>query len=122
MAYASDESGRSEVYVAPFPGPGAKWQISNAGGGYPRWRANGRELFYFSTGKLMAAAVGLGADRVEVESVQPLFEMSRPGGGARPYYDVSPDGQRFLHIVLASRATETPLTLLANWPALLKKD
>ncbi len=122
VAYASDESGRSEVYVAPFPGPGAKWQISNAGGGYPRWRANGRELFYFSTGKLMAAAVGLGADRVEVESVQPLFEMSRPGGGARPYYDVSPDGQRFLHIVLASRATETPLTLLANWPALLKKD
>jgi len=121
VAYTSNESGRSEVYVAPFPGPGAKWQISNAGGGNPRWRADGSELFYLASGKLMAAAVRIGAERVEVESVQPLFEISRPGGGARPYYDVSPDGQRFLHIVLAQRATETPLTLVTNWPTLVNK-
>ena len=121
VAYTSNESGRSEVYVAPFPGPGAKWQISNAGGGHPRWRADGSELFYVASGKLMAAAVRIGAERVEVESVQPLFDISRPGGGARPYYDVSPDGQRFLHIVLAQRATETPLTLITNWPTLVNK-
>lgn len=83
--------------------------------------ASRRELFYLASGKLMAAAVRIGAERVEVESVQPLFDISRPGGGARPYYDVSPDGQRFLHIVLAQRATETPLTLVTNWPTLVNK-
>lgn len=120
VAYSSNESGRGEVYVTSFPRPGAKWQISDAGGSYPRWRADGKELFYWSDGQLMAATVRSDAVRLEVEVVRHLFEMRPSAGGARSFYDVSPDGQRFLHSVSAEQATATPLTLVTNWPALLK--
>lgn len=119
VAYASSESGRSEVYVAPFPGPGGEWQISEFGGGLPRWRRDGKELFYHAPdNKLMVATVAGGADRIDVEAVRPVFEMRVPDGEARSFYDVTSDGQRFLMIV--PEPTLAPLTLVSNWPALLE--
>ena len=68
IAYMSEESGRYEVYVQPFPGPGGKWQISTNGGTTPVWAQNGRELFYMSSGKLMSVGV----------TTQPTFSASTP--------------------------------------------
>ncbi|MDO8677084.1 MAG: hypothetical protein Q7R30_00755 [Acidobacteriota bacterium] len=70
----------------------------------------------------MAAAIRSDAARLDVEAVRPLFEMRSPGGGVRSFYDASRDGQRFLHSVAAEQAAATPITLVTNWPALLKKN
>ena len=101
VAYTSNESGRFQVYVQGFSGApsgfGGKWQISANGGGQPRWRGDGRELFYLSTDrKLMAVEVRL-AGGVEAGAPRELFQTSAAGG---PFfagvYDVTADGQRFL--------------------------
>ncbi len=123
IAYMSDESGRREVYVAPFPKPGGKWQISTAGGNHSRWRRDGREIFYLSPdNNLMAAEVngqGLG---FKVGAVRPLFQLrlARPRA-QRSEYDVSADGQRFLVNTALEQPTSTPITLVINWTAGLKK-
>jgi Tol biopolymer transport system component len=124
VAYASDESGRNEVYVAPFPGPGGKWQVSAAGGHWPRWRRDGRELFFLAPdGRVLAAEVEGRGSTFEIATIRPLFQTQvrlRPtvqGYGC----DVSPDGQRFLVNTLAEEAAPAPITLVVNWPALLKK-
>jgi Tol biopolymer transport system component len=119
LAYVSDETGREEVWVAPFPGPGGKWRISTNGGSWPRWRRDGRELFFVEmTNRLMVASVtGLEAALV-VESVRPLFEI-RARVNSRYMYDVSADGKRFLVNTLSEQPATPPLTLVVNWPALL---
>jgi hypothetical protein len=118
VVYASNESGRREVYVSPFPGPGGKEQISTAGGTDARWRRNGREILYLSPdNKLMAAAVIVGRDRVDVGDVKPLFDLLKVG--QRSAYDVSPDGERILAVTI--EGASPPLTLVVNWPELLKK-
>ena len=120
VADAASESGRPEVYVAPFPGPGGNQQISIAGGSYPRWRSDGKELFYQSLdNKLMAATGRADGERVELDAVQPLFEMRAPDGLPRNFYDVASDGQRFM-IVVPDDTASTPLTLVSNWPTLVK--
>jgi hypothetical protein len=127
IAYSSDESGRYEVYVTPFPGPGGKWQVSTASGDWPRWRRDGKEIFYVAPAdnKLMAAAVNGRGSAFEVGAVRPLFDTRvagppsvRPGQGRM--YDISPDGQRFLVNTVAEEAASAPITLVVNWPALLK--
>jgi len=121
IAYGSDESGRNEVYVAPFPQPAGKWQISTAGGNWPRWRHDGKELFYLAPdGKLMAATVNGEASAFAVDAVRPLFDTRL--GGLRYAYDVSPDGQRFLVNTVVEEAAASPITLVVNWPAALKKS
>jgi eukaryotic-like serine/threonine-protein kinase len=123
ITYASNESGRYEVYVTPFPGPGAKWQVSTAGGDFPRWRRDSKEIFYLANApdyKLMAAAVNGGGSTFEVGAVRPLFD-ARAVANQRWMYDISPDGQRFLVNTLAEEAASAPITLVVNWPALLKK-
>jgi eukaryotic-like serine/threonine-protein kinase len=117
LAYVSDASGRYEIYVQPYPGPGGKWQISTEGGTEPMWNRNGRELFYRSGGKMMVVEI----------TTQPSFAMGRPrtlfeGGqympptGSYPYpfpnYDVSPDGQRFLMI---TRDSKPQINVVLNW-------
>lgn len=121
VAYFSDESGKSEVYVAPFPGPGGKWQISTAGGSFPRWRRDGTEIFYRAPdNKLMAAAVNGRGGSFEVGAVRPLFETLMQLGGRYPY-DVSPDGQRFLINTAPEQAGSAPITVVLDWTAGLKK-
>jgi serine/threonine protein kinase/Tol biopolymer transport system component len=119
VAYFSNESGRAEVYVSPFPGPGEKTLISTAGGIDPRWRQDGKEILYLNDNKLMAAAVSADRDRFEVGDVKPLFDL--PKVGPRAAYDVSPDGQRILAVTQKTQAGLAPLTLVMNWPELLKK-
>ena len=121
VAYVSDESGRTEVYVAPFPGPGGRWQISTGGGTFPRWRRDGTEIFYIARDlKLMAAAVNSKDSRFDVGAVKPLFD-SHCTGGTRYCYDVSADGQRFLVITAPEQAASAPITVVVNWSAGLKK-
>ena len=120
VAYNSDESGRFEIYVAPFPGPSGKRQVSTSGGIEPRWRGDGKEIFYLSSdNKLMAAEVnGLGV-RVEGGAVRPLFEIRPSGLGY--FYDVTADGERFLVNTVVEQKAAAPITLVQNWTAELKK-
>ena len=111
----------SEIYVAPFPGPGGKWQISTAGGTLPRWRHDGTEIFYLTPdNRLMAAAVNGKGASFEVGAVKPLFATRIATGGSYQY-DVSADGQRFLINTAPEQATSAPITVVLNWTAGLKK-
>jgi len=79
VAYTSDESGRGEIYVAPFPGSGGKHQVSLAGGEQPRWRADGKKLFYIAPdNRLMAAEIGIKGAEVEIGAVRTLLDRFRP--------------------------------------------
>ena len=94
VAYVSNESGRYEISVQAFPGPGGKWQVSSGGGTMPRWRKDGRELFYLGPeGQLMAAEVRL-SPSFESRVPAALFKVALREGPDRQY-DVSPDGTRF---------------------------
>jgi len=120
FAYFSYESGRPEVYVVPFPGPGGKFQISHTSGWLVRW-ANGGRLFYSTMGnRLMEADLALNATSVQVKSIHPLFEMKPPNLNM-PLFDVTPDGERFV-VVTSDRPESSSITLVTNWTALLKKQ
>ena len=120
VAYDSTESGRREVWVQPFPPTGSRWQISNMGGTSPRWRGDGKELFYISAdGMLTVVAVEPGRT-FERRAPKPLFQtMFR--GGVYASYAVSHDGQRFLINVPPRAEDATPITVIMNWTTLLKK-
>src|SRR6266436_4137218 len=91
VAYQSNESQQNEIYVAPFPGPGGKRQISTSGGTFPRWRRDGQEIFYIAPdGRLAAAELNIKGSTIEVGQVRPLGVLVLAS------YDVSADGQRFL--------------------------
>jgi len=118
LAYESDESGRYEVYVRGFPGPGGKWQVSTNGGVMPVWRRDGRELFYVSADrKLMSVTIdGDGAFRYDTP--RPLFDF---GGWVTDdgwsNYDVAPAGDRFLILEGLENAgtSEAAVTLVQGW-------
>jgi serine/threonine protein kinase len=117
VAFASNESGRPEVYAVSFPEGKRKVQISNAGGFEPRWRADGKELFYLRPGgTLMAVDVQPGAGP-KVGAPRPLFDFP----GSAQDYDVAPDGQRFLVNVPVVESNAVPLNLVVNWTAGLKR-
>lgn len=123
LAYTSDESGQSEVYVQSFPSPAGKWRISTGGGGDARWRADGRELFYIAGDRrLMSVPVRTGAT-VELGPPVPLFDtgMSPHWGEARNHYDISADGRRFLFMVPVADDRTAPFTIVINWAAGLHK-
>jgi len=124
VAYASNESGKWEIFVAPFPGPGGNWKVSAAGGSEPRWRRDGRELFYLAPdGKLMAVEVKAGAT-FEAGAATPLFQTRRRVTVSSTdmfSYDVAPDGQRFLVAKDVGELTSSPLTVVLNWAEGLKR-
>jgi eukaryotic-like serine/threonine-protein kinase len=122
VAYASTESGRSEVYVIPFGGGTGKWQISSAGGISPVWRRDGKELFYWSAdNSLMSVSITLRTGEVEVGEASMLARWNNPIGniGISSPYDVVLDGQRFIGISVG-RQPSRPITLVTNWTAELK--
>jgi hypothetical protein len=99
----------------PFPGPGGKRQISTAGGVHPRWRADGKEIFYIAAGqRLTAAKVTIKGVEIETGEVHALFGPLLTGGGYR--YDVSADGQHILAVTPRANASEA-LTIVQNWTA-----
>jgi eukaryotic-like serine/threonine-protein kinase len=133
IAYASDESGRPEIYVRPFPlaADSGKWTVSNGGGGAPRWRRDGKELFFLTTNfrTVMVAQVSYTPSFTTSVPV-PAFSASiqnnvaTGGGGSDSFnWDVTAEGKKFL---LASVATQDdlpqpPIRVVLNWTALLKK-
>jgi Tol biopolymer transport system component len=121
VAYASDESGASEIYVRGFPGGHPQVRISASGGDVPRWSRDGRQLFFYGSGQMMAARVSATGTTFDVAAVTPLFECRAPEGFRRMFYDVMPDG-RFLLMTPAAGASPTSLTLTVNWPQLRQAD
>jgi serine/threonine protein kinase len=121
IAYASDESGRQEIYVQSFPVPGNKRRISINGGAWPRWRSDGAELIYVAPGRIVTSVPVTIGDRFAAGAPTPLFQSRTATAGAVGVVDpfeVSLDGKRFLMSVRPPAATS--ISLILNWPALLK--
>lgn len=122
IAYASNESGASEVYVQTFPEQGGKWPISTDGGTEPAWRHDGKELFYIGQTKLMAVEVKTDANSFQPGIPKPLFDIPLlPQTTARNRYVVTPDGQRFLFSAAAKGGDASMINVVVNWPAELRK-
>jgi Tol biopolymer transport system component len=123
MAYSSDESGRWEIYVQPIPATEGKWQISNAGGTQPRWRGDGREIFYLSLDKKITSLdVKLGP-RPEFGSPKALFPVRvlQNAQGSDEFVP-TPDGKRFLAMAATSSGLgPQAFKVVLNWPAGVKK-
>jgi Tol biopolymer transport system component len=120
VAYTSNESGKFEVYVETVPRSDRKWTVSTSGGYEPRWRTDGREIYYLAEDrKLMAVSVGAGPS---FGIPKPLFQTRVPAGvnPNRTHYVPSRDGQRFL-VNMALDAPISPITVVVNWTATLKK-
>jgi eukaryotic-like serine/threonine-protein kinase len=123
IAYSSDESGRAEVYVQPFPGPGGKWQISTEGGNWPVWARSGRELFYLNGSKIMSVVVttqpGFAASTPRLLADVPVQTSSFYGGNGE--FDVSPDGQHFQFIKAREQnVLPAEVRVVLNWDEGLK--
>jgi Tol biopolymer transport system component len=121
VAYNSNASGRLEVYIRSFPGPGGQFQVSRNGGWAPRWRRDGKEIFFLALdGAMMAADVTLGKD-VQASVPHMLFPTPLLRTNDRHVYTVSGDGKRFLLRVPDQRQVLIPITMVLNWPAIAKK-
>jgi len=123
LAYVSDEFGRDQVYIRPYPEPDVKFLISGEeGGGEPVWSPDGSELFYRNGNKMMAVKVQT-TPRLAADTPEILFEGSYRGLNSIPrgyqYYDISPDGQRFLMVKIDPDATQIHVVL--NWFEELKR-
>jgi serine/threonine protein kinase len=124
VAFASNETGKWEIYVTSFPDARGKWQVSIGGGEQPRWRGDGKELFYLSSDvKMMAAPVTLGANFDAVTPIA-LFQTTPRQSVSRTdlfVYDVSRDGQRFLINTQVKQGESQPMSVVLNWPAKLNQ-
>jgi Tol biopolymer transport system component len=122
VAYRSNESGRFEIYVTTFPGPGGRWQVSTAGGGFPLWRRDRKELFYIAPDNtLMAAQVNGTGAAFDVGDVKPLFRLPPFAANNNFPYAVTGDGQRFVVASLVQEQSLEPLSVIINWPTAVKK-
>ena len=134
VAYESNESGRREIYIRPFAAPAAsgvaanpsagQWQVSTAGGIYPRWRHDGKELYYIGpSGEMMAVPITATGTTLEPGAPAALFPTGMYGGGVENgqgrQYDVSRDGRFLINTVLDHASA--PITLLMNWHPEAKK-
>ena len=123
ITYTSDESGAPEVYVQTFPASDSKWRVSTDGGGQPRWRRDGRELFYIAADrKLMAVDVKPGAT-FEAGVPKTLFDtrVLTVTDNFRNHYAVTADGQRFLINSNVEETNAAPISVVVNWTAGLKR-
>jgi eukaryotic-like serine/threonine-protein kinase len=124
VAYASNETGKWQIYVTSFPDARGKWQVSTGGGEQPRWRGDGKELFFLSSdSKMMAAPVTIGANFDSGTPVA-LFQTTprQPISLNDQFvYDVSRDGQQFLVNTPMKQAETAPMSVVLNWPAKLNK-
>lgn len=120
IAYMSEESGSPEVYVEPFPGTGARWQVSPRGGLEPHWRGDGKELFFIAANEtLMALSV---SGDWQAARPRPLFRVSVPDLGGAGDYAVSRDGEAFVVNLFVSDPAVPPIDVVMNWTALLGKQ
>jgi len=120
IAYQSNESGRFEIYVQPFPEPGIKQRISTNGGSQVRWRRDRRELFYIALdGRLMSVPIRFSSDGKTIDPGMPVALFPSHVGNAvqvpRQQYFVSPDGQRFLINTVTEKGNSSPITVILNY-------
>ncbi len=118
IAYRSNESGQSEVYVRAFPGPGGRWQVSTKGGTHPVWSPDGTELFYLDGRQVMSAPVVTDSEHFSVGSPEELFSTGPPSSFWYPRIDIMPDGERFIMLQGAGgeeRQELHQLTFVFNW-------
>jgi serine/threonine protein kinase/Tol biopolymer transport system component len=124
VAYASNETGKWQIYVTSFPEGRGKWQVSTGGGEQPRWRGDGKELFYLSLDRKMMAAFVTTGTHFDAGAPVVLFQ-STPRQPVMIHdlfvYDVSRDGQRFLINTQVKQADTAPMSVILNWPAKLGK-
>ncbi len=122
LGYQSNESGRQEIYVTPFPQGGAKWQVSQAGGMTPMWRADGKVLYYRSLdGTLMDASIAANGGALEVGTPHEFATIQLPDLGATAVaYALPPKGDRFL-VLRSQQNGPNPLTLVTNWTSGLRR-
>jgi eukaryotic-like serine/threonine-protein kinase len=123
VAYISNESSQNEVYLQSFPASSQRWPVSTRGGDYPRWRRDGKELFYLSAdGKVMAVQVKTGG-AFQPGIPEALFDLSAVKMALGSYlgYDVTADGQRFLFVSQIADPAASSLAVVVNWTADLKK-
>jgi len=136
IAYVSDESGRAEVYVQPFPPSGGKWEVSTGGGRLPYWRSDNKEIVF-----AIGSDYDVTVDAVEIRVTGSVPQLAPPkvlfttpwlpnvtqvtttvsSAGINRPYAMSADGQRFLILKPVAPYSESPVTLLVNWPGALKK-
>ena len=123
IAYASDESGRFEVYVTQFPQKRGRWQVSTTGGSQPWWRGDGRELFYLGPDQTLMSVAVAADDAFQASVPTALFKANFPAVVPAYWgnYCVTADGQRFLVCELLPEAASTPINVVLNWTAALKK-
>jgi len=127
VAYASNDTGRSEIYIQAFPAPGVngpkgRWQISSGGGYQVKWKGDGKELYFESLdGKMMAAGIQAGPQGIHAETPRVLFSADFATTSLHEF-DVTPDGQRFL-LMLQPKIQDSgeKLTVVSNWQAALRK-
>jgi len=120
IAYHSNESGKEEVYVVPFPGPGGKWQISTSGGRAPAWTRGGREIVYQAPGDEIMAVEVRSAPTFQAGIPRALFKTNLRLPPGRQF-DVTPDGERFLINLRSGDQASDPVTLVQNWAAERKR-
>ena len=122
LAYRSDESGRNEIYVQPYPATGAKWTISNQGGSSPQWRGDGKELFYKAPDDTVYAVPVTLAPVFDAGTPVALFKRRlEPNGIVRNRWVVSADGQKFLLDALVTDKSDIPFSVVLNWTQTLEK-
>jgi Tol biopolymer transport system component len=114
MAYESSESGRWEVYVAPFPGPGGKWQVSTDGGSFAFWSEKGDQLYFSSGDALLVVDVRAQGDSLEIGSSRKLFEDPSIG-----FLVPNPTGERFVVGRASEETRNEPITVVTDWSARL---
>jgi len=119
LAYVSNESGRYEVYVQPYPGPGGKWPMSSDGGTEPAWSPDGRELFYRRGEQVLAVPVQVKPD-FSAGVARVLFEGPYDTLVGARNYDVAPDGKRFVMVRSDTNAVPQRFYVVSNWPDELK--
>ena len=121
IAYQSDKTGRFEIYVRPFPGPGDDVQVSTSGGIQVRWNPRGKELFYIAADdRLMTVPVGVASNTTTFEAGAPSWLSGTSMGGTDPNpnsrkYMVAPDGQSFVLNSTPEEASASPITVILNW-------
>jgi eukaryotic-like serine/threonine-protein kinase len=122
VAYVSIETGQREVYVTHFPDATRRYRVSTQGGTLPRWRGDGRELFYAWRNSILAVSVDEKPDSISLGTPHTIISASNYGASAPiNYFDVRANGQRFLMTEANSPKGIVPLTLVTNWDAALKK-
>ena len=123
VAYNSNESGTLQVYVRPFPPAAGQWMVSTNGGSQPRWSGTGKELFYAGPDrKLMVVEVTEDGSNFTAGSPKPLFDTrTTPFFAGARFYDVTNNGQRFVMVIPVEESSPSPLTVVLNWTAGVKK-